>query len=86
MRVIVPSPLHDYTEGRAQIEGEGETLAALLDDLDRRHPGLRFRVVDEQGNIRPHVRFFVNRQAATSLACRLTARDELLIVAALSGG
>ena len=86
MRVTVPSPLHDYTEGRAAIEGEGDTLAALLEDLDRRHPGLRFRVVDEQGRIRPHIRFFVNRQAATRLDQRLAASDELLIVAALSGG
>ena len=86
MKVIVPGQLYDYTAGRSRIEGSGATLDAVLDDLDRRHPGLRFRVVDEQGNIRQHIRFFVNRESVTSLACRVSAQDELLVVAALSGG
>jgi molybdopterin converting factor small subunit len=66
--------------------GEGATLAALLDDLDRRYPGLRFRVVDEQDAVRRHIRFYVNRRPATSLAQALAPGDELLIVGALSGG
>ena len=86
MKVIVPGQLHDYTDGRSQLEGDGETLAAVLDDLERRHPGLRFRVVDEQGRIRQHIRFFVNRQATATLSCPVAAHDEVLIIAALSGG
>ena len=86
MLVIVPSPLHAYTEGLSRVEARGDTLAEVLEDLDRRHPGLRFRVVDEQGAIRPHIRFFVNREAALTLDQPLSPRDELLIVAALSGG
>lgn len=86
MRVIVPGQLHDYTGGAAHVAADGATLDAVLDDLDRRYPGLRFRVVDEQGKIRPHIRFYLNRAPATSLAQAAAPDDELLIVGALSGG
>ncbi|MDD5248762.1 MAG: MoaD/ThiS family protein [Rhodocyclaceae bacterium] len=86
MQVVIPSQLHDYTGGRSRVPAAGDSLATVLDDLDRRFPGLRFRVVDEQGAIRPHIRFYVNRAAATSLAQPIAPDDELLIVGALSGG
>ena len=59
MKVLVPSPLRSYT-GASEVDAQGATLAEVLADLDRRHPGLRFRIVDEQDRMRPHVRFFVN--------------------------
>lgn len=86
VRVVVPGQLYSYTDGQSRLDAEGATLGAVLDDLDRRYPGLRFRVVDEHGAIRPHVRFFINRAPATSLALPLAHGDELLIVGALSGG
>lgn len=86
MRVLLPTPLARYTAGRREVEAQGATLAELFDDLDRRHPGLRFRVVDEQGGIRPHIKVFVNRAQAASLSERLAPGDEVLVVAALSGG
>jgi molybdopterin converting factor small subunit len=86
MQVIVPGQLHDYTGGVSRLEAAGDTLGAVLDDLDRRYPGLRFRVVDEQDAIRPHIRFYVNRAPAVALTQRLAPDDELLVVAALSGG
>lgn len=86
MQVIVPGQLRDYTGGATRVNAEGGTLAALLDDLDRRYPGLRFRVVDEQGAIRRHVRFYADRAPVTSLSQPLSPDGELLIVGALSGG
>ncbi len=86
MRVIVPGQLYDYTGGVSRLAAEGETLGAVLDDLDQHYPGLRFRVVDEQGRIRRHIRFYLNRSPATTLAHRVAPDDELLIVGALSGG
>jgi molybdopterin converting factor small subunit len=86
VRVVVPGQLYSYTGGQSRLDADGATLGAVLDDLDRRHPGLRFRVVDEHGAIRPHVRFFINCAPATSLALPLAHGDELLIVGALSGG
>jgi molybdopterin synthase sulfur carrier subunit len=86
MKVLLPSPLVSYTANRREVEALGATLAELLDDIDRRHPGLRFRMVDEQDRIRPHIKIFVNREQARSLGQRLAATDEVMVVAALSGG
>ncbi len=85
MRVLIPSPLRSYTE-RSWVEAKGETLGAVLDDLDRQYPGIRFRMVSEQDTLRPHVRFFVNGEALFRLSTPLAPSDELLIVQALSGG
>ncbi len=85
MKVLIPSPLRSYTEGR-EIEAAGATLAAVLADLDRRYPGIRFRVVDEQDRLRPHVRFFVNGEQVLDLDRPLAPSDEIQIVQALSGG
>ena len=84
--MLLPTPLADYTAHRREVQAEGATLEELFEDLDRRYPGLRFRVIDEQGAIRPHIKVFVNRAQAASLAAPLCARDEVLVVAALSGG
>jgi molybdopterin converting factor small subunit len=85
VKVIVPSPLRSYTAAR-EVEAEGATLGALLADLDRRHPGIRFRIVDEQDQLRPHMRFFVNGEQVHDLARPLRPGDEVQLVQALSGG
>ena len=86
MNVVLPTPLAEYTGHRREVEAAGATLAELLRDLDRRHPGIRFRIVDEQDAIRPHIKIFVNREQARTLAQPLDPRDDVLVVAALSGG
>lgn len=85
MKVIIPSPLRSYT-GEREVEASGATLAELLLDLDRRHPGIRFRMVDEQDHLRPHIRLFVNGEQARDLGTSLHPSDEVQIVQALSGG
>jgi molybdopterin converting factor small subunit len=85
MRVLIPSALQSYT-GQAWVEAEGGTVAAVLADLDRRYPGLRFRMVDEQGQLRRHMRVFYRREMVFDLATPLAADGELMIVQALSGG
>jgi len=86
VRVIVPSPLADYTAGRREVEGTGATLEALLRDLDARHPGIRFRMIDEQERVRPHIKLFVNGMITRHLSQPLNEGDQVVIVAALSGG
>jgi molybdopterin converting factor small subunit len=86
MRVVLPTPLAEYTNHAREVEARGATVAELLDDLDRRYPGIRFRVIDEQDAIRPHIKLFVNRVQARDLRMPLDAGDEVLVVAALSGG
>ena len=85
MKVLIPSPLHSYT-GRSRVEADGKTLDALLADLDRRYPGIRFRMVDEQDRIRRHMRVFVNGDQVFDLALTLDPADEVVIVQALTGG
>lgn len=85
MRVLIPSALHSYT-GQPWVEADGATTGELLADLDRRYPGIRFRMIDEQGGIRRHIRFFYRREMVTDLATPLAADEDFMIVQALSGG
>jgi molybdopterin converting factor small subunit len=85
MKVLIPGPLLSYTKKR-EVEAQGATLGALLLDLDRHYPGLRFRVVDEQERMRRHVRFFVNGTQVMALDHALAPGDAVQIVQALSGG
>jgi len=85
MKVLIPSPLLSYTASR-EVLASGATLADLLVDLERQYPGLRFRVIDEQDRMRPHMRFFVNGEQVFDLSRSLRPADEVQIVQALSGG
>lgn len=84
-RVHVSTLLHTYTRA-AEVEGRGATLGEVLRDLDARYPGLRFRIVDEQDRVRPHVRLFVRNEDARDLSTPVAEGDEVHIVPALSGG
>lgn len=86
MKVAIPSPLRSYTDQRHEVEAEGASLALLLADLERQFPGIRFRMVDEQGQLRPHMRIFVNRRETRQLATSLEGGEEIHIFQALSGG
>ena len=85
MQVLIPTSLRSYT-GRSRVEATGTTLGEVLADLDRQFPGLRFRMVDEQDRLRPHMRVFVEGKAVLELAQALRAGEDVNIVQALSGG
>jgi molybdopterin converting factor small subunit len=86
MKVNLPTPLVDYTGGRRDVVAGGATLDELLRDLDRQYPGIRFRMIDEQGRVRPHIKLFVDRELQRDLSVALSAESDVMIVAALSGG
>ena len=87
MRVLIPNPLLSYTREQRAVEATGTTLDELTRDLDRQFPGIRFRIIDEHERVRRHIKLFVNRdQADHDLTTPLQAGDEVMIVAALSGG
>jgi molybdopterin converting factor small subunit len=86
MRIVVPTHLQRYTDGVAEVEGVGADLAAVVADLDARFPGIRCRVVNEQGAIRRHMRFAVNGEVARELSFPVGPDDTIHIIAALSGG
>ncbi len=68
------------------VTAQGATVSELLDDLDRQFPGIRFRVVDEQNRLRPHVNVWVGSDPVTDLATPVGDADEVTIMQALSGG
>ena len=86
MKVLIATPLRSYTGNQSPIEAEGATLADLLADLDRRYPGIRFRMIDEQDQIRPHMRVFVNGEQVRDLGASLQPADDVQILQSLSGG
>jgi hypothetical protein len=94
VRVSIPSPLRSYTGGEREVAVAVPVLApeeppqvrSVLAALDVRFPGFRFRIVDEQGRVRPHIKVFVGRALASDLGTPIPQGDEVMIVAALSGG
>jgi sulfur-carrier protein len=84
--VHVASPLRDYTRGAAVVRAEGGTLAEVLADLERRFPGMRFRMLDEQQRIRAHIRIFVAAQETHDLAHPVAPQDSVHLICALTGG
>ena len=85
-QVIVPTPLRTYTGGRSQVEAEGGSLAEVLASLDASFPGMRFRMIDEQDRIRPHIKLFVAGELAGSIAEPVADGGVVQIICALSGG
>ncbi len=86
MKVRIPTPLRSYTGNEAVVDAAGATLAELLADLDRRHPGIRFRMVDEQGRLRRHMMIFVAAERCRDLSRSLAGVEEVTVMQALSGG
>jgi sulfur-carrier protein len=86
VRVRIPTPLRSYTAQQSVVEADGGTVDAVLRDLDRRFPGLRFRVVDEQNRLRKHMKIWVNDDACRDLTTPVRATDEVTLMQALSGG
>ena len=86
MKVCIPTPLRSYTNQEKWVESTGASVADVLADLDTQFPGIRFRVVDEQGRLRQHMKIFVNQDAVRDLGTMVTENDEVTIMQALSGG
>lgn len=86
MKVHIASALRSYTGDASVVEAPGLTLGDVLAELDRRFPGIRFRVVDEQDGIRPHMKIFVNGEIAAGLRVPLRSDDEIHLLCSLSGG
>jgi hypothetical protein len=85
MKVIVPTQLRGYTGGAKEVEAAGATLADVLADLDRQFPGFKFRVIDEQDRVRPHILIFIGGDRCENVATPV-GDAEVFIAGALSGG
>ena len=89
-RVAIPSPLRSYCGGAATVTvvcaASSPSLGDVLAGLESAHPGIRFRMQDEQGKLRPHIQVFVDASVQRNLAATIRPGADIMIVAALSGG
>ena len=89
IEVRIPTILRTYTDGQKAVEGKGDTLADLLGDLDARHPGLRGRLVTEDGGLHRFVNVYVNDEDVRFLGGLETALndgDSVTVLPAVAGG
>jgi molybdopterin synthase sulfur carrier subunit len=89
VQVRIPTPLRKYTGGAEAVQAEGTTVAALVADLDKRHPGIRERICDDTGAVRRFVNIFVNGEDIrflSNLDTAVKAGDEVSVVPAIAGG
>lgn len=86
MIVRLPGLLDKYTGGQREHEVEGQTVADALQVLEERYPGIRFRLIDEHGQVRTHINIFVGQDSIEDLATVVRAGQEVFVVGALSGG
>ena len=87
--VRVPTPLQRLTGGQGEVAGEGRTVVELLGDLERRYPGIKERLCDQDGKLRRFVNVFVNEEDIRFLQGDQTALkdgDEVSIIPAIAGG
>lgn len=88
-RVAIPSQLRSYTRDATvtvKVAATAPRLADVFAALDASYPGIRFRVIDEAGRVRPHMQIFVGHRVERDPSAALAAGDEIMIVGALSGG
>lgn len=86
MLVKIPSPLRSYTKNQSEVQANGKTVEEILADLDKQYPGIRFRMIDEQGGIRQHIKIYVNHAQIKTTDVQLKGQEVIHIICALSGG
>jgi sulfur-carrier protein len=86
--VRIPTILRSYTDGAKQVEGTGSTLDELIADLERRHAGLRARLIDG-GTLRRFVNVYLNDEDVRFLAglqTQIKDGDTVTVLPAVAGG
>ena len=87
--VRIPTPLQRLTNGQGEVQCTGQTVTELLNDLEKRHPGVKERICDETGKLRRFVNVFVNEEDIRFLQGDQTAikdGDDVSIIPAIAGG
>ena len=89
VNVKVPTPLRKFTAGSETVSGNGATVGALIEDLEKRYAGIRERICDEQGRVRRFVNLYINGEDIRflqQLETKVKDGDEISIVPAIAGG
>ncbi|SHH01570.1 molybdopterin synthase subunit MoaD [Jatrophihabitans endophyticus] len=89
IEVKIPTILRTYTGGQKAVEGKGDNLAALIDDLDAHHEGIKGRLITDEGALHKFVNIYVNDEDVRftgSLDTTLNDGDSVTILPAVAGG
>lgn len=87
--VRIPGPLRTLSDGKSSVDVPASTVGQAIEELERRFPGFRERVLDEQGNLRQFVNVYLNDEDVRfgeGLQARLDEEDEVVIIPAVAGG
>jgi molybdopterin synthase sulfur carrier subunit len=87
--VRLPGALRDATGGRTRLEASAGTLADVISDIDRRHPGFRARVLDDSGAIRTYVNVYIgddDARAKGGTSATVPDGSEVMVIPAMAGG
>ena len=88
IRIHIPTPLRQHTEGQAVVDATGATVQAALDDLGRKFPGVSQRIF-ENGQVRRFINVYLNDEDIRyldNLATAVKDGDEVSIIPAVAGG
>jgi sulfur-carrier protein len=88
VEVRIPTILRTYTGGEKAVDASGESLSALIDDLEANHPGLKDRLI-ENGDLRRFVNVYVNDEDVRflgGLEAPVSDGDQVVVLPAVAGG
>lgn len=88
-KVRIPTPLRKLTAGKEEVAVSGATVRAVIDDLERQHPGVKARICDDAGAVRKFINVFANEEDIRflqNLDTPIKDSDEISIVPAIAGG
>lgn len=87
--VRIPTILRTYTGGASEVSAQGENLGAVIDDLEANHPGIRGRVLDDNGDLRRFVNVYVGNDDVRfldDLATPTPDGAQVSVIPAVAGG
>ena len=88
-QVRIPTPLRKYTGGKESVSVDGASIAAIIENLEKNHPGLKDRICEADGTVRRFVNLYVNGddiRFLDNLESKVKDGDEISIVPAIAGG
>ncbi|MEO9138722.1 MAG: MoaD family protein [Jatrophihabitans sp.] len=89
IEVKIPTILRTYTGGEKSVAAKGDTLSALIDDLNTSHEGIKSRLITDEGALHKFVNVYVNDEDVRftgSLETPLSDGDSVTILPAVAGG
>ena len=89
IEVRIPPILRTYTDGEKAVSGEGQSIGALIEDLESNHPGIKGRLLDDEGGLRRFVNVYVNDEDVRfigGLEAELSDGDQVVVLPAVAGG